>query len=45
MRLYARLEKNAAVCVSCSAPCIGTCPLGIPIQERMIGAHQLLRLG
>ncbi len=44
MRLYARLEKNAAVCVSCSAPCLGSCPLGIPIQERMIGAHELLRL-
>jgi predicted aldo/keto reductase-like oxidoreductase len=44
MRLYARLEKSAAVCVSCSAPCTGSCPLGIPIQERMIGAHELLRL-
>jgi hypothetical protein len=44
MRLYARLERNASVCVSCSAPCAGSCPLGIEIQERMIGAHELLRL-
>jgi uncharacterized protein len=45
MRLYARLEKNASVCASCSAPCTGVCPIGVPIQERMIGAHELLRLG
>jgi predicted aldo/keto reductase-like oxidoreductase len=44
MRLYARLEKNASLCVSCSAPCVGSCPLGIPIRERMIGAHELLHL-
>jgi hypothetical protein len=44
MRLYAQLEKNASVCASCSAPCMGSCPLGIPIQERMVGAHELLRL-
>jgi predicted aldo/keto reductase-like oxidoreductase len=45
MRLYANLEKNASVCASCSAPCTGACPFGIPIQERMAQAHQLLRLG
>jgi predicted aldo/keto reductase-like oxidoreductase len=45
MRLYARLEKNASVCASCSAPCIGACPIGVNIQERMVGAHELLRLG
>jgi uncharacterized protein len=45
MRLYARLEKNASVCASCSAPCTGVCPIGVPIQERMIGAHELLQLG
>ena len=44
MGLYAQLERNAAVCASCSAPCLGTCPTGIPIQERMIGAHRLLTL-
>jgi predicted aldo/keto reductase-like oxidoreductase len=45
MRLYARLEKNAEVCASCSAPCTGACPIGVSIQDRMIGAHELLRLG
>jgi len=43
--LYAKLEKNASVCAGCSAPCTGACPLGIPIQARMVGAHQLLSLG
>jgi len=42
MRLYSMLEKNASVCASCSAPCLGSCPLEIRIQERMIGAHELL---
>jgi predicted aldo/keto reductase-like oxidoreductase len=41
-RLYANLEKNASVCASCSAPCLGSCPVGIPIPERMSGAHELL---
>ncbi len=44
IRLYSRLEKNAAVCASCSAPCLGTCPVGIDIQARMTGAHELLTL-
>jgi predicted aldo/keto reductase-like oxidoreductase len=44
MRLYAGLEKNAAVCAGCSAPCLGSCPVGVPIQERMAGAHRLLSL-
>jgi predicted aldo/keto reductase-like oxidoreductase len=42
MRLYARLEKQADVCVGCSAPCNGACPHGVPIQERTIGAHRML---
>jgi len=42
MRLYANLEKRADVCIGCSAPCSGSCPLGVPIQERTIGAHRLL---
>lgn len=45
MTQYARLGRNAGVCASCSAPCTGSCPLGIPIQERMVGAHDLLSLG
>jgi hypothetical protein len=44
MRLYSKLEKNAAACASCSAPCLGSCPTGIPISERMTGAHELLTL-
>ena len=44
LRLYSQLEKRADVCASCSAPCTGTCPVGIPIQERMLGAHELLTL-
>ncbi|HEY5657844.1 MAG TPA: aldo/keto reductase [Myxococcota bacterium] len=41
-RLYARLDKNAAVCASCSAPCRGSCPAGVPIAQRMNEAHRLL---
>jgi predicted aldo/keto reductase-like oxidoreductase len=40
--LYAALERNASVCAGCSAPCTGSCPYGIRIQERMVGAHELL---
>jgi len=40
--LYAGLERNASVCAECSAPCTGSCPLGIRIQDRMVGAHELL---
>jgi hypothetical protein len=45
MRLYARLERNAAVCASCAAPCAGVCPGGVPIRERMLDADQRLRAG
>jgi aryl-alcohol dehydrogenase-like predicted oxidoreductase len=45
LQLYGALEKNASVCAACSAPCLGACPIGIPIQERMSGAHDLLTLG
>ncbi len=41
-RLYAQLEINASVCTSCSAPCLGSCPVGVPIAERTRGAHRLL---
>jgi predicted aldo/keto reductase-like oxidoreductase len=44
MRLYAKLEKKASACASCSAPCAGACPAGVSIQERMSTAHQLLTL-
>jgi hypothetical protein len=45
MASYARLAKNASVCVGCAAPCTGTCPVGIRIQERMLESHELLSLG
>ena len=44
MSLYAKLEKQADVCIGCAAPCLGTCPHGVPIQERTTGAHRLLTL-
>jgi predicted aldo/keto reductase-like oxidoreductase len=44
MRLYARLERQADVCIGCAAPCTGACPHGIPIQERTIDTHRLLTL-
>ena len=45
LRRYAALAKDASVCLGCSAPCTGTCPVGIDIQTRMTGAHELLTLG
>ncbi len=45
MRLYSLLERQADVCTGCSAPCLGACPFGIRIQERMMGAHEMLTLG
>jgi predicted aldo/keto reductase-like oxidoreductase len=44
MRLYARLERNAARCVTCPAPCTGSCPIGVPIREKMLDAHRLLTM-
>ena len=44
LALYAKLEKQADVCIGCAAPCLGACPHGVPIQERTIGAHRLLKL-
>ncbi|UCE86635.1 MAG: aldo/keto reductase [Deltaproteobacteria bacterium] len=44
MQLYARLERTASACAGCRAPCLGSCPVGIPIQERMTQAHELLTL-
>ena len=44
MELYAKLSKQADICIGCAAPCTGACPHGIPIQERTTGAHELLTL-
>lgn len=38
------LARNTSVCAGCSAPCLGSCPLGVPIPERTREAHQLLTL-
>ncbi len=43
MSLYGALETNGAACRDCAAPCLGSCPLGISIQERVVGAHELLK--
>jgi predicted aldo/keto reductase-like oxidoreductase len=42
MELYSKLEVNASACIGCSAPCLGSCPVGIHIPERTQGAHDLL---
>jgi uncharacterized protein len=45
MRLYAALDgADASHCVGCPAPCAGSCPYGIPIQEKMLAAHAKLSL-
>ena len=45
MSLYAALEKNASACVGCPAPCAGSCSHGLSIQDRMLGAHEMLSFG
>ncbi len=44
IRQYARLERKADVCLGCPAPCLGSCPHGIPIAERTRETHRLLSL-
>jgi len=44
MRLYAKLDNNASQCVTCTAPCTNQCPIGVPIREKMLDAHDILRL-
>ncbi len=44
MRLYAKLDNNASQCVTCTAPCTNQCPIGVPIREKMLDAHQNLSL-
>ena len=41
---YAALDKKADACAGCAAPCASACPHGVPIPERMAGAHDLLTL-
>jgi predicted aldo/keto reductase-like oxidoreductase len=42
MRHYAKLERNASLCAGCPAPCTGTCPIGVPIRQKMMDAHRQL---
>jgi predicted aldo/keto reductase-like oxidoreductase len=44
MRLYARLERDAARCATCPAPCAGACPHDIVIRTAMTDAHRRLTL-
>jgi uncharacterized protein len=45
MRKYARLGgHDASRCLGCPAPCTGSCPYGLRIRERMLGAHARLVL-
>jgi aryl-alcohol dehydrogenase-like predicted oxidoreductase len=44
MLQYAKLDRNAMICADCSAPCTGSCPIGVPIREKMLDAHRLLSL-
>jgi len=46
MRLYGALpaDQRVTACAGCSAPCLGTCPVGVAIPERLAGAHDLLTL-
>ena len=44
MALYAKLPVNASACAGCSAPCLGSCPVGIDIPTRLHGAHEMLTL-
>jgi aryl-alcohol dehydrogenase-like predicted oxidoreductase len=44
MRLYPALDRNAATCLGCPAPCADACPHGVPIRQTMLDAHATLRL-
>ena len=42
LRRYAKLERDAAACVGCAAPCADVCPIDVPIQEKMLDAQRVL---
>lgn len=42
MQEHAKVEHRASLCVDCAAPCAGGCPIGVPIQEKMLDAQQVL---
>ena len=45
MEAYAKISalQNASQCVSCKTPCDNACPFGLPVREKMLHAHRLLR--
>lgn len=45
MRAYAKVDpaQSAENCATCPAPCEAACPFEIPIRERLVEAHRLLR--
>lgn len=45
MRAYAKVDptQTAANCATCPAPCEAACPFEIPIRERLVEAHRILR--
>ena len=45
MELYSKLPVKASACDGCAAPCLGSCPVGIGIADRVQGAHALLTFG
>ncbi len=47
MRSYAKVDpqRTADNCATCPAPCEPACPFEIPIRERLVEAHRLLRFG
>lgn len=42
MELYAKLDRKALVCASCSAPCESACPTNVRIHDNLLEAHDLL---
>ena len=45
MRLYGAAREERLACAPRAARrALGACPIGVPIQERMSGAHELLSL-
>jgi predicted aldo/keto reductase-like oxidoreductase len=42
---YAALGgRGAASCAGCSGPCVSACPYGLPVQAKLIAAHETLTL-
>jgi len=46
MEAYAKIPslQNASQCVSCNTTCDRACPFGLPVREKMLHAHRMLRV-